>query len=49
MSKEEADKLLEELKDYVAETTSSPEKARAALIAAGLVKEDGQPEEIYQD
>lgn len=49
MSQEEADKLLKELESYVAETTVDSEKARATLFAAGLITEDGEPEEIYQN
>lgn len=49
MSEEDAKRILEGLQSYVAETTSSPEKALAALVAAGLVDENGQPTAPYKD
>lgn len=48
MTKEEADAILLTLEEQVKEDTSSPEKALAALVAAGLVTEDGQPTEPFR-
>jgi len=48
MSPEEAKEILERLKKYTEETTSSKEKALQALIDAGLVKADGQPTDLYK-
>ena len=48
MSQEEAKEILERLKKYTEETTSSKEKALQALIDAGLVKDDGQQTDLYK-
>ncbi|WP_156673541.1 hypothetical protein [Photobacterium aquimaris] len=48
MSQEDAKRIMEGLEEYVKDTTSSEESARAALVAAGLVKADGEPEEPYK-
>jgi len=49
MNQEEAKKILEELKKYTEETTSTKEKALQALFNAGLVKADGQPTDLYKN
>ncbi len=49
MNPEEAKKILEELKKYTEETTSTKEKALQALFNAGLVKADGQPTDLYKN
>jgi predicted transcriptional regulator len=48
MSKEEAEEIMERVKKYTEEVTSTKEKALQALIDAGLVTEDGQPTELYK-
>ncbi|WP_157465935.1 hypothetical protein [Colwellia sp. TT2012] len=47
MSQEEAKTIIDKLKEHTVENTSSVEKARAALVAAGLIKDDGTPETQY--
>jgi len=49
MSQEDAKKILERLKKYTDEITSSKEKALKALIDAGLVTADGQPTDLYKN
>jgi predicted transcriptional regulator len=49
MNEQEAKRILEELKKYTEETTSSKEKALQALFNAGLVKADGQPTDLYKN
>lgn len=49
MSKEEADEIIERLKKYTEEITSTKEKALQALIDAGLVTADGQPTDFYKN
>ena len=49
MSQEEAKRILEELKKYTEETTSTKEKALQALFNAGLVNADGQPTDLYKN
>ncbi|KHD07659.1 hypothetical protein PN36_03930 [Candidatus Thiomargarita nelsonii] len=49
MTEEDAKKIMEQLKKYTEETTSSKEKALQALIDAGLVKADGQPTDLYRN
>ncbi|WP_171761568.1 hypothetical protein [Vibrio sp. RE86] len=48
MSQEDAKRILDGLEEFVQEATSSEQKAREALLAAGLIKADGQPEEHYK-
>ncbi len=47
MSQEEARLMIERLNEHTIESTSSAAKALAALVAAGIVKQDGTPEEPY--
>ncbi|MEN8219395.1 MAG: hypothetical protein ABFS56_24185 [Pseudomonadota bacterium] len=49
MTEEDAKKIMERLKKYTEETTSSKEKALQALIDAGLVNADGQPTDLYRN
>ena len=49
MSKEEAQKIIDRLKKYTEETTSSKEKARQALMDAGFITENGQPTDLYKN
>ena len=48
MSQEEANSILERLKEFSKEVTSSKEKARQALVNAGLITPDGQPTAPYK-
>ena len=48
MTKEEAEPILIALNKRVEEATTSPEKALAVLVAAGLVTADGKPTEPYR-
>ena len=48
MSQEEASSILQGLKKFTAEATSSKEKAIQALVDAGLITPDGQPTEPYK-
>ena len=48
MSQEDIAAILKGLDEYVNETTASPEAAFNALVAAGLVKKNGQPEEPFR-
>ncbi len=48
MSKEQAKILLTHLKEYVEETTATQDKAVQALVAAGILKSNGELKEIYQ-
>ncbi len=49
MSSEDVKKILERLKKYTDEITSSKEKALQALIDAGLVKTNGEPTDLYKN
>ena len=49
MNEEEAKQSIANLEKYTAETTSTKEKARQALIDAGLVKSNGQPTDFYKN
>ena len=49
MNQEEAKRILEQLKKYTEETTSTKEKALQALSLAGLVKANGQPTDLYKN
>ena len=48
MSKEEAEEIMERVKKYTEEVTSTKEKALQALIDAGLVTEYGQQTDLYK-
>lgn len=48
MSYEESRKIIAKLKKQTEDNTESREKAIAALVAAGLVKQDGKPTEPYR-
>ena len=47
MSQEEANSILEGLKKFTEDATSSKENAIQALVDAGLITPDGQPTEPY--
>ena len=49
MSKEDAQRILDKLKKYTEKTTSTKERARQALMDAGLVQENGQPTDLYKN
>jgi predicted transcriptional regulator len=49
MNQEDAKKILEQLKKYTEETTSTKEKALQALINAGLVNANGQSTDLYRN
>ena len=49
MDEEDAKRILEHLKKYTEEVTSSKEKALQALVDAGLVKENGEPTDLYKN
>jgi len=48
VSKDDAGRILKGLAECAKDTTSSPEKALKALMAAGLVDEKGQLTEPYR-
>lgn len=48
MSQEDANRILAGLEKFVQEATANEQKAREALIAAGLIKPNGQPTEHYR-
>lgn len=47
MTKQEADQLIKQLREYQKEVTVSREAALAALIRAGLVTKSGRPTKFY--
>ena len=48
MTQELAEEIIATLEENVREYISNPEKALEALVRAGLVKPNGEPEERYK-
>ena len=49
MTESEAKQILKQLEEYQKEVTSSPEKAREALIRAGIITEYGEIVPAYKN
>jgi hypothetical protein len=49
MNQEDTQKIIERIKKFTKEVTSSKEKALQTLVDAGLAKPNGQPTDLYKE